>query len=53
MVLIIAPIPIQTDLGDGVGLVPDHCNQANRAAKQVTRISWLLSVYTRYVYAIL
>ena len=40
----------QADLGDVVGLVPDHLNKADMAIKQVTRIFWFPSAYKSYVY---
>ena len=44
---------IQADLGDTVGLVPDHRYKADITIKQVTRIFWLSSAYKSYIYTIL
>ena len=36
---------IQTDLGDAVDLVPDHCNKVSIIIKQVTWTFWFPSAY--------
>ena len=44
---------IQAYLRDVVGLVPDHCNKANIAIKQVTNFFGFPVHYKSYVYTIL
>ena len=40
----------QADLGDIVGMVPDHRNKANIAIMRVTQNVWFPNAYKGYVY---
>ena len=48
-----ALIPVQTDLGDIAGSVPDHRNKENIAINRVARIFWCPGAYKSYIYTIL
>lgn len=36
-----------------VGLVPDHCDKADKARKQITQMFWFPNAYKSYVYTTL
>ena len=50
--IILLPL-LQANLGDTVGLVPDHCNKVNFVKKRVTQVFWFPSAYKSYVDVIL
>ena len=42
--------PVQADLREILGSVPDHCKKSNITIKQGTRMFWFPSAYKSYVY---
>ena len=44
---------IEADMGDTIGLVPDHYKKVNIAIKQIMQIFRFLIAYKSYVYTLL